>query len=86
MDAYAFVTLPENTIATAVGFLWSSTELTPTFPSVTTYTRIESVIAGEITENISELESETHYYIRAYVEHSMGNSYGDVFSASSQIL
>ena len=76
--AYAFSTIPENTIASKIGFLWSTTDANPTFPTTTDSTQVETFSAGEFSDEIFELTAETHYYLRAFIENSIGYTYGEV--------
>lgn len=64
-----------NAAITQSGIVWSKTNATPTF--------IDSVIAGttssgSFTTNLTGLDFNTVYYIRAFATNSVGTGYGDV--------
>jgi len=68
---------------TARGVCWSSTSQTPTIADSKTE---DGSGTGSFTSNLTNLDPETTYYIRAYATNSAGTAYGDNISFTTLAL
>jgi len=69
-----------NAAITKSGIVWSKTNATPTLTdSIITST----AISGSFTINLTSLDFNTVYYIRAFATNSVGTGYGDVVTLNT---
>lgn len=66
------VTDEGGTPVTARGVCWSTTE----YPTINDNHTTDGVGAGQFTSDLTGLEEDTKYYVRAYATNEMGTSYG----------
>ncbi len=74
------VTFDGNVSVTARGICWSTSQ-TPTIEDNKT---TDGTGVGSFTSNLSDLESNTTYYIRAYATNEVGTSYGEEVSFTTK--
>ena len=85
-QVYGTITIPENTSAIKVGFIWGSDE-TVSFSNYINSTETYEFVSGSFQDTIYDLEPATQYYVRSYVEQSNYTiSYGNVISFESESL
>ena len=74
------VTTDNGSIVTAKGVCWSTNQN----PTVEDNKTTDGSSVGNFTSNLSNLEPETKYYVRAYATNAAGTSYGEEFSFTTK--
>jgi uncharacterized protein (TIGR02145 family) len=74
------ITSDGNDGISAAGIVWSKTNNTPTTGDSV---KVTTTTSGSYTVNLSGLDFNTTYYIRAYATNSVGTSYGSVVTLNT---